>query len=87
LLNKSTSENLLITVADVSLAFAESKIQQHKNGLAISIDISNKAERQAAIQKADIVVSMLPARLHFKVAKDCLNLKKIWLPLLIFQMK
>jgi len=76
LLNKSTSENLLITVADVSLAFAESKIQQHKNGLAISIDISNKAERQAAIQKADIVVSMLPARLHFKVAKDCLNFEK-----------
>lgn len=76
LLNKSTSENLLITVADVSLAFAESKIQQHKNGLAISIDISNKTERQAAIQKADIVVSMLPARLHFKVAKDCLKFGK-----------
>jgi len=76
LLNKSTSENLFITVADVSLAFAESKIQQHKNGLAISIDISNKTERQAAIQKADIVVSMLPARLHFKVAKDCLKFGK-----------
>ena len=76
LLNKSTSENLLITVADVSLAFAESKIQQHKNGLAISIDISNKTERQAVIQKADIVVSMLPARLHIKVAKDCLKFEK-----------
>jgi len=76
LLNKSTSENLHITVADVSLAFAESKIQQHKNGLAISIDISNKAERQAALQKADIVISMLPARLHFKVAKDCLKFEK-----------
>jgi len=76
LLNKSSSENLFITIGDVSLAFAESKIQQHKNGLAIALDISNKIERQAAIQKADIIVSMLPARLHFKVAKDCLKFGK-----------
>jgi len=76
LLNKSTSEQLIITVADVSLASAESKIGQHKNGLAISLDISNKIERQAAIKKSDIVISMLPALLHFKVAKDCLKFEK-----------
>ena len=32
LLNKSASENLHITVVDVSLKLAEDKVQNHKNG-------------------------------------------------------
>ncbi len=76
LLNKSVAENLHITVADVSLVVAKSKIQNHKNGTAITLDISNKTEREKTIQKADIVVSMLPAHLHLNVAKDCLKFNK-----------
>lgn len=76
LLNKSVTENLHITVADVSLVVAESKIQNHKNGTAITLDISKKTEREKAIQKADIIISMLPARLHLNVAKDCLKFSK-----------
>ncbi|SNR69964.1 Saccharopine dehydrogenase, NADP-dependent [Lutibacter agarilyticus] len=76
LLNKSVVENLHITVADVSLVVAESKIKNHKNGTAITLDISNKTEREKTIQKADIVVSMLPAHLHLNVAKDCLKFNK-----------
>ena len=76
LLNKSVAENLHITVADVSLVVAKSKIKNHKNGTAITLDISKKNEREKAIQKADIVVSMLPARLHLNVAKGCLKFNK-----------
>ncbi len=76
LLNKSVAENLHITVADVSLIVAENKIQNHKNGTAITLDISNKTEREKTIQKADIIVSMLPAHLHLNVAKDCLKFNK-----------
>jgi len=76
LLNKSTSENLLITVADVSLQFAQNKIENHKNGIAISLNILNTQERQKVIKNADIVISMLPARLHMNIAKDCLLFNK-----------
>ncbi|MDO9036804.1 MAG: saccharopine dehydrogenase, partial [Lutibacter sp.] len=44
LLNKSISENLHITVADVSLELAKSKVKNHKNGTARALDILNDAE-------------------------------------------
>lgn len=76
LLNKSYSENLEITIADVSLDLAESILQNHENGIALALDIFNDNERVKAIKNADIVVSMLPAHLHLNVAKDCLTFGK-----------
>jgi saccharopine dehydrogenase-like NADP-dependent oxidoreductase len=76
LLNKSSSENLHITVADVSLELAKSKVNNHQNGTARSLDILNEVERKEAIKNVNIVVSMLPAHLHINVAKDCLEFGK-----------
>jgi saccharopine dehydrogenase-like NADP-dependent oxidoreductase len=76
LLNKSAVENLHITVADVSLTLAKNKVQNHKNGTAISLDIFNENERKNIIKNSHIVVSMLPARLHLNVAKDCVAFGK-----------
>jgi len=76
LLDKSTVENLQIIVADVLKKTAEEKIQNHKNGLAIALDVFNNRSRTDAIKNADIVISMLPARFHIEVAKDCIVFKK-----------
>lgn len=76
LLKKSFSENLHITVADVSLELAKSKVKNHENGTAIALNILNEVERKEAIKNANIVVSMLPAHLHINVAKDCLEFGK-----------
>ncbi len=76
LLEKSFTENLKITVADVSLKLAKDKIKNHANGNAIALNIFNDNERTIAIENADIVVSMLPAHLHLNIAKDCLKFKK-----------
>ena len=76
LLQKSYSENLHITIADVSLEHAKSKIHNHENGTAIALDIFNETKRKEAIKNADIVISMLPAHLHLNVAKDCLTFGK-----------
>ena len=76
LLDKSVEENLQIIVADVSKQSAEAKLQNHTNGKAIVLDVFNTAERNKAIQNADIVISMLPARFHLEVAKDCIAYKK-----------
>ncbi|MFD0861064.1 saccharopine dehydrogenase family protein [Sungkyunkwania multivorans] len=76
LLDKSQVERLHITVADVSLALAKSKVTDHNNATAMALDIFKAEERKKAIQKADIVISMLPARFHIEVARDCITFKK-----------
>jgi saccharopine dehydrogenase-like NADP-dependent oxidoreductase len=76
LLSKSDQENLHLFVADLSLALAEKKTQNHPNATPIALDIFNSEERKSAIKKASIVISMLPAHLHIEIAKDCLEFKK-----------
>ena len=76
LLDKSVSENLTITVADISTENANKLIAGHANTNAIVLDVFNDKSRKEAIKKADIVISMLPARMHIEVAKDCITYKK-----------
>ena len=76
LLNKSDAENLHLIIGDLSLALAQRKTNFHKNATAIELDIFNETQRKTEIQKADIVISMLPANLHIEVAKDCIIYKK-----------
>ena len=76
LLDKSEIENLHLTIGDLSLELAERKTNNHKNATAIALDIFDENQRKTEIQKADIVISMLPAHLHIEVAKDCVVYKK-----------
>ena len=76
LLSKSESENLHLIVADLSLALAEKKTENHPNATPIALNIFDTDERKAAIENASIVISMLPAHLHIEIAKDCIQFKK-----------
>lgn len=76
LLDKSIDERLYIRLADKNKLAALKLINNHKNGIGIEFDINSKQQRIDEIKKADIVISMLPARFHYEVAKDCLRLKK-----------
>ena len=76
LLEKSETEKLHLTIGDLSQELAQRKTNGHKNATAIALDINNEAQRKAEIQKADIVISMLPAHMHIEVAKDCITFKK-----------
>ena len=76
LLNKSEVEHLHLTIGDLSKELAQRKTNNHKNATAIALDIFDATQRQTEIQKADIVISMLPAHLHIEVAKDCITYKK-----------
>lgn len=76
LLDKSESENLHITVGDINLSNAEALLNNHPNSKAIAFDVFNDEERSSAIKNSDIVISMLPARFHIHVAKDCIRHEK-----------
>ena len=74
--NKAVENNWYIVLADGDSKVAEAKWNQAPNGHAVGVDINTVAERQALIQKATVVVSMLPPTLHFLVAQDCLLYSK-----------
>lgn len=76
LLNKSEQENLHLTIGDLSLELAQRKTNNHPNATAIQLDINDENQRHTEIQKATIVISMLPAHMHIEVAKDCIKFKK-----------
>jgi len=76
LLEKSESENVELTIADLAIDLAKQKTNNHHRAKAISLDIKNVSEREKAIEKADLVISMLPNSMHIEVAKDCIKFKK-----------
>lgn len=76
LLQKSETENLHITIADIAVDLAAVKTKGHHRATPIALDVFNVEERNKHISEADIVISMLPAHLHYEVAKDCIKHKK-----------
>ena len=76
LLDKSNQEDLRLTIADISTENALKLINHHKNAKAIILDVFNAFEREKEIKKTDLVISMLPARFHTEVAKDCIRFQK-----------
>ncbi|WP_298310861.1 saccharopine dehydrogenase C-terminal domain-containing protein [uncultured Aquimarina sp.] len=74
--DKSESENLHIIIGDVSVENAQTLAADHPNTTPIKLDVFDKNSREDTIKNADIVVSMLPARFHIEVAKDCLRFEK-----------
>lgn len=73
---KAVENDWFILLADGDALTAKNKWNNAPNGTALGIDVENELDRQNLVQKADIVVSMLPAHLHFLVAKDCLHFEK-----------
>ncbi|WP_242203932.1 saccharopine dehydrogenase family protein [Aestuariivivens insulae] len=76
LLEKSVEEDLFITVGDLNTENTKKLLDNHPNATAITLDIFDDNSRTKAIKNTDIVVSMLPARFHINVAKDCIRYKK-----------
>ncbi len=75
-LDKATSEDLCITIADMDLSKLPQDVLEHPNCRTLTLDIFNDAERKKAIRQSDMVVSMLPARFHATIAQDCIEYMK-----------
>ena len=76
LLNKSEKENLFITIADKYITNTKVLLNSHSKSKAIELDVFDDESREKEIIGADIVISMLPARFHLMVAKDCIKHSK-----------
>lgn len=76
LINKSVEEHLHLTIGDLHPENIPQEIASHVNCTVIELDIFNDEARRKAITDSTIVISMLPARLHIKIAEDCISFKK-----------
>lgn len=61
------------TLGDLSLELAQSKIGSTPSAEAIRFDVHDPRQRDREIEKADLVISMLPARFHILVAEACVK--------------
>jgi saccharopine dehydrogenase-like NADP-dependent oxidoreductase len=76
LLEKSGDHDWQVTLGDIDLNRARKKISNHPNGIAVTFDVFDEEQRDLFISSSDIVISMLPARMHQLVAVGCLKHRK-----------
>jgi saccharopine dehydrogenase-like NADP-dependent oxidoreductase len=76
LTERSEEYNWNVTVGDISKEMVEKRLQDCPKGKAVAFDVFNDKQRASYISKADLVISMLPARMHYLVAKTCIRYKK-----------
>jgi saccharopine dehydrogenase-like NADP-dependent oxidoreductase len=76
LLDHATQHNWHIRVGDMDISFAKRKIGSSGHASAFQLDASNDTQLRNEITQADLVISMLPAAMHMKVANSCLEFGK-----------
>ena len=63
-----------LKIVDQDIELVKRKINNHPNAEALIFNVLDPHERRPVIGHADLVISMLPARFHVEVAKDCIDL-------------
>ncbi|MGB1104159.1 MAG: saccharopine dehydrogenase family protein [Crocinitomicaceae bacterium] len=73
LTQNATNENWQIKVCDRDGDLAKSKVDNCDNAMGFALDALNPDARKPYMEWADLVISMLPARFHVEIARDCLK--------------
>ena len=73
LTENASLENWQIKVCDRDGELAQSKVDDCENAMGFELDALNPDARKPYMEWADLVISMLPARFHIEIAKDCLK--------------
>ena len=76
LLSNSEKLDIQVTIVDSNIDLILKKTSAHPRSEAVCIDALNHSQRWPLIEKADLVISMLPARFHTQIAEDCLKASK-----------
>ncbi len=76
LLENASRNKWNVIVADGDAAAIAKKVNKHPFAEAAVFDINNKAQREALVKRADIVLSLMPPHLHILLAHECLEHKK-----------
>ena len=73
-LDHSEKQDWKIRVGDINPENAISNINGHPRGETLVFDVHNMKQRSEEIEGAQIVISLLPARMHHLVAESCVEI-------------
>ena len=76
LIVESEKNNWKFIIADANKEQVLAKTNNSPFAEAVEVDITNDDDRAKLIQKAHIVISMMPPALHFLIARDCVEYRK-----------
>lgn len=76
LIQRARTQEWTIRIGDYDVSHLPKVIAEHTSVEVFGFDINNTDQTLEEVGKADIVISMLPARFHIKVAKACLQQSK-----------
>ena len=68
-----SQNNWKVRVGDINLEKATEGVRNHPNGETFTFDVYDANQRKGEIEKAHIVISLLPARMHHLVAETCVK--------------
>ena len=76
LIAEAETNNWKFIVSDSDKEQILLKTGNSKYAEAVELDVTNEKQRGELIQRAHVVISMMPPALHFLVAKDCVEYRK-----------
>jgi saccharopine dehydrogenase (NAD+, L-glutamate forming) len=76
LIENAAENHWKILIADKEMESIIDKTNNAPCTEAFAIDMMNKSLRKPLIEQSDVVISMLPARFHIPIIKDCIRYKK-----------
>jgi len=76
LIAEAEKNNWKFIIADADRAQILLKTDNSPFAEVLELDVTNEEQRSALIQRAHVVISMMPPALHFLVAKDCVEYRK-----------
>ncbi len=74
LLDMSEQLDLFVTVGDIDEGRARSRVGDHPRGEAIRFDVNDSSQRSSRIERAAVVVNLLPPVCQGLIAGDCVRL-------------
>jgi saccharopine dehydrogenase (NADP+, L-glutamate forming) len=73
LLEDAEREDWFVTVGDLNESLARQVVGNHPRGEAVRFDVNDAEGRSTRIERADVVLNMLPAAFQDLVASDCVR--------------
>ncbi|MES2849854.1 MAG: saccharopine dehydrogenase C-terminal domain-containing protein [Bacteroidota bacterium] len=74
---KTAAENKWkFIIADANKQQILAKTNNSPFAEAVALDVTNEKQRSKLIERAHVVISMMPPSLHFLIAKDCVEYRK-----------
>jgi saccharopine dehydrogenase-like NADP-dependent oxidoreductase len=76
LLQETEKNGWKFILADADKNTVLAKTKNSRFAEAVELDVTDDRQREKLIQRAHVVISMMPPTLHFLIAKDCVEYRK-----------